>query len=815
MASGGRSRGERALGANVRVLGNLLGQVLVEQEGKELLDLVERIRLLARGVRRGTGSREMLAASVGELSVAAQGTVLRAFALFFQLANIAEQHHRVRRRREYEHEGRVSGESIAHALAELRRAGVDDEQLTAAAARARVSPVVTAHPTEATRRTILAAHRRVSARLRELDDPSLPPAREQEIADELAEEITVLWQTDEISARRPRVVDEIRHGLWFFEQGLWDAVPELARAMRRDLPAADVPLRFGTWIGGDMDGNPNAGADTIEDALERARTLARDLFRAEIRKLGEAWGMASTVIGSVPELDDQGPEPYRSALVRIWGTLADDGYPDGSALLADLRELERALRAHRAGRVADGALGDLVVRAQVFGLHLASLDLRVHAREVRARSDRLQAALVAAARVQRRHGPDAIGRLIVSMTSTADDVLAAESLAADAGLDVQGVPLLETVADLRGASALVGELLDRRPCPQQEVMVGYSDSGKDGGYLAATWEVYRAQEELVSLSRSIGVELTIFQGRGGAAGRGGGPGYAAILAQPPGAIDGRLRLTEQGETISFKYGLPGLAERNLEASVAATLLTAFPEAAGVVEPPRGARGALDELAGSAETAYRQLVWEDPGFAEFFRAFTPIRELALLPLGSRPLVRPEAAGGGIEALRAIPWVFSWTQNRCLLPAWYGCGTAFASYGVAGERLRRLRELYRDWPFFRSLVENLEMTLAKSSLEIAEGYLRLVPEELRPRTYWDLIAREHERTVEAVLAVVEARRLLDRHPVVQRSIELRNPDVDPMNAIQVELIAAFRAGDESARLPLLRSIAGIAAALRNTG
>jgi phosphoenolpyruvate carboxylase len=815
MASTGRSGGERALGANVRLLGNLLGHVLVEQEGQELLDLVERIRLLARGVRRATGSRDTLATAMGELDVPLQGTVLRAFSLFFQLANVAEQHHRVRRRRQYEHEGRISGESITHALAKLRRAGVGDERLIAAVARARVCPVVTAHPTEATRRTILAAHARVSALLRELDDPSLPPARELEIADELAEEITVLWQTDEISARRPRVVDEIRHGLWFFEQSLWDAVPELARAIRRELPDAEVPLRFGTWIGGDMDGNPNAGADTIEEALERARTLARDLFRVEIRRLGEVWGMASTVIGPVPELADEGPEPYRSALVRIWGTLADDGYADGTALLADLRELERALQAHGAGRVARGALRDLVVRAQVFGLHLASLDLRVHAREVREGGDRLQAALVAAARVQRRHGVDAIGRLIVSMTSSADDVLAAEALAGDAGLEVQGVPLLETVADLRGAARLVGELLERRPCPTQEVMVGYSDSGKDGGYLAATWEVYRAQQELVALSESRDVELTIFQGRGGAAGRGGGPGYAAILAQPPGAIDGRLRLTEQGETISFKYGLPGLAERNLEASVAATLLTEFPGEAGLVAPPRGAQEALDELAAAAETAYRRLVWQDTGFAEFFRVFTPIRELALLPLGSRPLLRPEAATRGIEALRAIPWVFSWTQNRCLLPAWYGCGSAFAAHGLTGERLRRLRRLYRDWPFFRALVENLEMTLAKSSLEIAEGYLDLVPAEFGPQTYWELIGREHELTVDAVLAIVEARRLLDRHPVIQRSINLRNPYVDPMNAIQVELIRAFRSGDESARLPLLRSITGIAAALRNTG
>jgi phosphoenolpyruvate carboxylase len=441
--------------------------------------------------------------------------------------------------------------------------------------------------------------------------------------------------------------------------------------------------------------------------------------------------------------------------------------------------------------------------------------LRVHAREVRERGERLHGALLAAARAQRRHGAGAISRLIVSMTSSADDVLLAEELATEAGVSVQGVPLLETIADLRGAPDLVGELLDRRACEEQEVMVGYSDSGKDGGYLAATWEIYRAQAALVELGCRRDVALTLFQGRGGAAGRGGGPGYAAILAQPPGAIAGRLKLTEQGETISFKYGLPGLAERNLEASLAATLLTRFPTEAGIVEPPRGGRGALDELAAVAEATYRALVGEDDGFAAFFEAFTPTRELALLPLGSRQALRPEAASAGIPGLRAIPWVFSWTQNRCLLPAWYGCGTAFVSYGLDGAKLQRLRRLYAGWPFFRALVENREMALAKSSLEVAEAYLRLVPRELEPGRYWALIAEEHARTVEAVLAIVEARRLLDRHPIVQRSIDLRNPYVDPMNAIQVELLAAFRAGEEDARLPLLRSIAGIAAGLRNTG
>ena len=374
------------------------------------------------------------------------------------------------------------------------------------------------------------------------------------------------------------------------------------------------------------------------------------------------------------------------------------------------------------------------------------------------------------------------------------------------------MPLLETIADLRAAGPLVEEILDRSPRSRLEVMVGYSDSGKDGGYLAAQWEIYRAQEELTRIAASRGIELTVFHGRGGSAGRGGGPTHAGILAQPRGAVDGRLKLTEQGETIAFKYGLPGLAERNLEAAVAATLLTTFPEIVGLEPPNAGARDTMDELARVAHNAYRAFVWDDPGFPAFFRSFTPVDELALLEIGSRPVSRPEAAATGeLEALRAIPWVFAWTQNRCLLPAWYGCGAAFHAYGLQGDRLVWLRRLYGEWPFFRALVENLEMTLAKSSFEIAEAYLSLVPESAEPSRFWAALSAEHRRTVEAVLAIVEAEELLDRHPVVQRSIRLRNPYVDPMNAIQVELLRAWRAGNEDARRPLLRSIAGIAAAL----
>ena len=805
---------DTALRANVRLLGDLLGRVLVEQEGQELLDEEERIRALARDARTG-GSRGALGAAVAALGPERQGAVLRAFALFFQLVNIAEQHHRIRRRREYEAEGRVPRESLADAFAQLDGSGIDEAEIQAAGARLRVELVLTAHPTEATRRTVLEAHRRVAALLTRLDDEGTPLSERRRLEDALAEEITLLWQTDEIRSKRPRVVDEIRQGLWFFEQSFWNAIPELERALVGRLAGAGEALRFGTWIGGDLDGNPNVGPETVADALERARRLARDLYRAELRELGAAWGMSTTVIGRVPEVGDA-DEPFRTVLVEIWERLGADGYADGSELVADLDVLDALLRAHRGERVADGRLADLRARARTFGLHLAKLDVRVHASAIQAPDDRIRATLSAAATAQARHGARAVDRLIVSMTRTADDVLDAEALARQAGAELEGVPLLETIADLRAAGPLVEEILDRSPRRRLEVMVGYSDSGKDGGYLAAQWEIYRAQEELTRIAAGRGVELTIFHGRGGSAGRGGGPTHAGILAQPPGAVDGRLKLTEQGETIAFKYGLSGLAERNLEAAVSATLLTAFPAVAGLEPPNAGARDTMDELARVAQSTYRGLVWDDPAFPAFFRSFTPVDELALLEIGSRPASRPEAAATGeLQALRAIPWVFAWTQNRCLLPAWYGCGAAFHAYSLEGERLAWLRRLYAEWPFFRALLENLEMTLAKSSFEIAEAYVSLVPESAEPQRFWRALSSEHERTVAAVLAIVEADELLDRHPVVQRAIRLRNPYVDPMNAIQVELLHAWRGGDEAARRPLLRSIAGIAAALRNTG
>jgi phosphoenolpyruvate carboxylase len=741
-----------------------------------------------------------------------QALVLRAFALYFQLANIAEQHHRIRRRREDAHAGRAARDSLERAFELL--AEVPADELARRARGVSVRLVLTAHPTEATRRTVLLAHVRIAAELDRLDDPLLSPAERDHVEQRLAEEVTLLWQTDEVRHDRLRISDEIRNGLWFFEHSLFDAAEDLLREWRRSFPDAPPPLRFGSWIGGDMDGNPSVGAATIDEALARARTLARERYRDRVRALAVELSSHRSFVRVTEELEeslarDEGElpayaaeigsqnelEPYRRKLSFVWWRLANDAYESAEQLLEDLAVIRRSLEADRGARLA-ARVAALERTVEIFGFDVARLDVRVHARDLA--DDATGTALASAG-----------DTVIVSNTSSADDVLRALDVTPS---NTAVVPLLETLDDLAAAPRILDELLrdDRflRHDRNVEVMVGYSDSGKDGGYFAAQWAIYRAQEALADTAREHGVELTIFHGRGGSIGRGGGPTHAAIVSQPPGQPPGRLKLTEQGETVSFKYGLEGLARVNLEAALAGTLLAAFPEV--TARPPTAPeRETLDRLAHLAHRRYREFVWEQPRFVEFFRLITPVDELALLEIGSRPARRPNDEDY-LASLRAIPWVFAWTQNRVVLPAWFGCGTALSS--LPFDEVRRL---YEELPFFRTVVDNLEMTLAKSSLEVARGYLELVSDPALRDAMFGEIEREHALTVSSVLQASGVQRLLDRQPTVQRTIELRNPYVDPMNAIQVELLRRHRAGDDSARLPLLRSIAGIAAALRNTG
>jgi phosphoenolpyruvate carboxylase len=835
---------DEPLRRDVRLLGELLGTVIVEQEGQELFDHEEQIRLLSRSLRQNAASqeqRQQLRDEIRGLTEHQQIAILRSFTMYFGLANIAEQVHRTRRWRQYEHEGHQPAESLAAAV-EAVRGALGAEGLARAAGSVDLQLVLTAHPTEATRLGVHAAHARI-ADLLEQAQAEYSTERERSLATaRLLEEITLLWQTDEVRHVRPRIVDEIRHGLWFFEHALMHDATELLESYRQLTGAHDTPLHFGSWIGGDQDGNPAAGPQTLHEAATRGRVLAITAHRAGVRALASSLSIADQLAPASDELrastasdeaempeyaaeigaQNEG-EPYRRKLSFMWRRLdpTDTLYDSPVHLLDDLALIDRSLRAGGAARVADGMLATLCRSVELFGFHLAKVDVRMHAAALANPDERVRETIREVCRIQREWGTAAVDSLVISGTSGIDDIRNAALAAAEA--DLQPVPLFETIPDLAAAPSIVEDMIDDSAVPtgsEIEVMVGYSDSAKDGGYLAAQWNIYRAQQRIFDVARNRNIGVRIFHGRGGSTGRGGGPTYAAILAQPSGHPPGHLKITEQGETISFKYGLRGLARRNLEAALSAAL-----RVAGATSPSADAPDVvalMEQLAGDAERAWRSMVWsDDPTFSDFFRAVTPVEELGLLQIGSRPARRPEAGAELIGSLRAIPWVFAWTQNRTLFPAWYGCGTALGNHAASDAGLEQLRALYAGTPMFRALVQNLEMTLAKTSMEISRAYLDLISGDLDWRPIWTRIEQEHEAVVDAVLAIVEADELLDRQPAVQRSIRLRNPYVDPINLIQVELLARYRSLDpadpeheEVGRL-VARSIAGVAAALRNTG
>ena len=885
---------------DVRTLGALVGDVLREQCGEEFFQLVERARRAAIA-----SADEELHALVRDLPPRDAETLIRAFATYFEVVNLAERIHRIRRRRDYLRSAAAPQEgSLADAVARLSGAGVKPQQTAALLQRLRIEPVFTAHPTEATRRTLLEKEQVIGRLLVERLDPSRTPDEERAALARICEEVTIGWQTDPTPSARPTVMDELENVLFYLTDVVYRIVPpfyeELEQSVRQayqiDVPARPV-LRFGSWVGGDMDGNPNAGADTLRAALARQRELLLDLYRRETNELarrlsqsGTRTGVSAAVRERVATYSAQFPRalaaiptryhdmPYRVLFnlmaARLDATRRDDvsGYPRSVELERDLGVAIASLRANHGEYAGLFGVRRLLRRVETFGFHLATIDVRQHAQvhravlatllrdpewTTRAAAERLarlrrileqgeapaasadaQAARTldvfkAIADCRTRFGPHAVGPYIISMTEGADDVLAvlvlarwgglAPAAAPHVALDV--APLFETVPDLERAPAVMRELLTD-PCYRphlaeramhQVVMIGYSDSNKDAGIGASRWALQRAQTALVDTFEGAGVDLTFFHGRGGTISRGGGGRItSAILSAPPGAVRGRLRVTEQGEVINAKYGLRGIAMRTLEQTVSAvTLATALPRAPDA----REARwtGIMDEVARDSRAAYRALVYDDPRFVEYFRLATPIDVIQRMEIGSRPASRmtDDEQGGEIERLRAIPWVFAWTQSRHLLPGWYGLGTALdraaARYGTEA-----LGEMVREWPFLRALLDDVEMVLGTADLSIAARYARLAGE--RGDQYFPVIRAEFDRAVTHVLGLKHERALLDSDPALQRSILLRNPYVDPMSLLQIDLLGRWRAAgrpDNDVFRALTASVRGIAQGLQSTG
>ncbi|OLC84728.1 MAG: phosphoenolpyruvate carboxylase [Acidobacteria bacterium 13_1_40CM_4_65_8] len=897
---------------DVRLLGELLGQVLHHHEGPELLALVEEVRALSKSAHAGNDDDfDKLADLLRELPITTAFRVARAFAHFLTLANIAEQHHRVRRRREHARDarGRAQRGSCEDTCARLLAAGVPAGALDRAARSIRIELVLTAHPTEIVRRTLLQKHHRIAGELASLDRPDLTASERQDALDAIQREIASVWQTDEVRHERVSPLDEVRAGLVVFEESLWGAVPRFLRALDRALAAATrtglplnaAPVRFGSWIGGDRDGNPNITPEVTRQATWLARWMAASLYLREIRALRAELSL-TTASDALRVRTGDAHEPYRALLAgvrdrlfatRAWAeaalasehperasATATAPYFDAAELLEPLALCYRSLGATGNQLIAAGRLADILRRLAVFGLTLARLDLRQEAsrhtdaiewiaqqrgwgpyaaaaeadrqsllvRALTAGRTRLADLPIDAASEQVRDvletfrmaatlHRDSLGAYVITMAGQPSDVLAVELLQRMAGQahPQRVVPLFETADDLHRAGETIDALLRvpwyrERIRGHQEVMVGYSDSAKDAGRFAAAWILYRGQEDIISTCERHGVAVTLFHGRGGSIGRGGGPTYLAIQSQPPRKVSeaseasetselsevsdtsdtASVRITEQGETIEAKFGLVDIAVRTLEVYTSAMLeATVAPQPA----PRAEWRESVDRVADEARAAYRAVVYETPEFLEYFRNATPEPELAAINIGSRPARRPGGISrtGGVESLRAIPWQFAWTQTRLLLPSWLGIEAA-----ITEADKTRFREMYDGWPFFRSTLDLIAIALAEADPRIAAQYDRLVPAALRP--LGANLRKRFTRASDAVLAVMATRDLLHDNPVLRRSIDVRNPYVDPINLVQIELLRRLRTGgasDPQLQHAFVVTVNGIAAGMRNTG
>ncbi len=894
---------EARLGENIRLLGRLLGDTVRMQEGEAVFDLIETIRQNSIRFHRAEDqqARAALERTLDGMSPDDTLHIIRAFSYFSRLANIAEDQHHIARARVHADDGDASRKgTLRRALADALEAGVPHERLMDFFATGAILPVLTAHPTEVGRKSVLDREREVARILDDRGRIRLTPAEEAEMGERLSRAILTLWQTALLRRSRLRVIDEIANGLSFFEQTFLTQLPRLYGQIEDDLAekgllGAGQPLapffRIGSWIGGDRDGNPFVTAEVMREAFAMQGAAMRAHYRREAQALADELSLDTRLIRVSRDLErlasareqanvHRDHEPYRRALATIQRRLdgEDDGYARPEALVADLDVVAASLSANGAAQLARGRLRALRRVATVFGFHGMSLDMRqnadVHERVV---ADLLRhadvtsgylasdeagrrafllaelasprpllvpdadyaaetlselAILREAAGVHRRFGADALPNYVISKAAAPSDVLEVALLLREVGLfrpstgalAVNIVPLFETIVDLQAAPAIMEALFAlpayRRMLASrddtQEVMLGYSDSNKDGGYLTSGWELYRAETGLVDVFARHGVRLKLFHGRGGSVGRGGGPSYDAILAQPGGAVQGAIRITEQGEVIAAKYGNPELGYRNLEVLAAATLEATLLSGSGDA-PDAGFPAVMQQLSDAAFAAYRGLVYETEGFDVYFRQSTVISEIASLNIGSRPSSR--TASQRIEDLRAIPWVFSWAQCRLMLPGWYGFGAAVRVYldrhGEGG--LDTLRRMARDWPFFRAMLSNMDMVLAKTNLAIASRYAGMVADEALRRHVFGRIRDEHAASLEALLAITGRTALLEDNPALARSIRNRFPYLDPLNHMQVELLKRHRAGDPDPRVVtgIHLTINGIASGLRNSG
>jgi phosphoenolpyruvate carboxylase len=920
---------EAPLRRDVRSLGTLLGEVLREQAGDELFAHVEALRqgtirrrdAEARGLEAEAAQHAAKALElVHSLPVERAILLTRAFAFYFELINLAETNHRKRRRIALQLSGDTGRQrgSLVGTLSEMRRIGIGAEEAMDWLRRVLVVPVFTAHPTEVARRSVMFKRRRIGEFLTLLDRVPLPAQGMARLEELIRAEITSLWQTDEVRSRRPTVYDEIKMGLDYYDVSIFATLPslyrEISEALRAsyglEIEAHALPqvLSFGSWIGGDRDGNPFVTPEVTREAIQLARghlllhyqhmlDEITDLLTSSAQQVAvsdELLGRLEAYVALVhtPESQLFGEqyefEYYRRFVIclkaRIQRTMEQPG-PAGASLpvmpftltqgqdklaqalpaycgvqefIDDLETLRASLAAHRGLRIARTQVDPLILQVRTFGLHLHTLDIRQHAK---VHAQALQEAIAdtvaptlagrlsaetasvletfrVVAEIKSGCTPEAIRQYVISGASTVEDVLAVVRLARLGGVTVEGsgrdpglmpVPLFESIEDLRQAPAVCRELWSRPDYRKllaswdnwQEVMLGYSDSNKDGGMLTSTWEIFRAHRDLHVVAREAGVKLRLFHGRGGTVGRGGGPTHRAIFAQPMDSFDGQLRITEQGEVLNFKYADEVLAERNLELMIAASLdALARPNAhdpeghfTGVLQPEWEA--ALDELSALAFDFYRQHILDDPGVVTYFEQSTPVGELEQAKIGSRPSRRN--ASPKLTDLRAIPWVFGWTQSRLLVPAWFGVGYAFDQFLAHPGALELLQEMAREFPLFIDLLRNVELALGKVDLATARLYASLVEDaDLRERIF-DGFEAEFHRTVRALLAVTGQKELLEDNPVLSHSIRLRNPYVDPMHLIQVDLLRRKRQGEDTPELnrAIAATISGISAGLRNTG